>query len=103
MSQMLTSSLTLLSGIVCLYVFGSFMLDGLKQNTVKILSTMGNFELTESNLYVLLLKLFGTIVLLMAPLIITIVSTAVLSSVIQDNGRSRFQQAESHERFREVV
>ncbi len=90
MSQMLTSSLTLLSGIVCLYVFGSFMLDGLKQNTVKILSTMGNFELTESNLYVLLLKLFGTIVLLMAPLIITIVSTAVLSSVIQDNGRLEF-------------
>ena len=87
---MLTSSLTLLSGIVCLYVFGSFMLDGLKQNTVKILSTMGNFELTESNLYVLLLKLFGTIVLLMAPLIITIVSTAVLSSVIQDNGRLEF-------------
>lgn len=90
MSQMLTSSLTLLSGIVCLYIFGSFMLDGLKQNTVKILSTMGNFELTESNLYVLLLKLFGTIVLLMAPLIITIVSTAVLSSVIQDNGRLEF-------------
>ena len=87
---MLTSSLTLLSGIVCLYIFGSFMLDGLKQNTVKILSTMGNFELTESNLYVLLLKLFGTIVLLMAPLIITIVSTAVLSSVIQDNGRLEF-------------
>ena len=90
MSQMLTSSLTLLTGIVSLYIFGSFMMDGLKQNTVKILSTMGNFQLTESNLYVLALKLFGTIVLLLAPLIVTIIATAVLSSLIQDNGRLEF-------------
>ncbi len=88
---MLTSSLTLLTGIVSLYVFGSFMMDGLKQSTVKILSTMGNFQLTESNLYMLLLKLFGTIVLLLAPIIVTIVATAMLSSLIQDNGRLEFR------------
>jgi flagellar biosynthetic protein FlhB len=90
MSQMLTSSLTLLAGIVCLYIFGSFMMNGLKQSTVKILSTMGNFQLTESNLYVLVLKLFGTVVLLLAPLIITIVATAILSKLVQDNGRLEF-------------
>ncbi len=90
MSQMLTSSLTLLTGIVCLYIFGSYMMDGLKQNTVKVLSTMGNFQLTESNLYVLVVKLFGTVVLLLAPLIVTIVATAVISSLIQDNGRLEF-------------
>ena len=87
---MLTTSLTLLTGIVSLYVFGSFILDGLKQSTVKILSTMGSFQLTESNLYVLVLKLFGTIVLLLAPIIVTITATAVLSKVIQDNGRFDF-------------
>lgn len=91
MSQLLTSSLTLLSGIVCLYVFGSFMMDGLKQNTIKILSTMGNFQLTESNIYVLMIKLFGTIVLLLAPLIITIIATSVLSNLVQDDGKLEFR------------
>ena len=91
MSQMLTSSLTMLTGIVSLYVFGSFMIDGLKQSTVKILSTMGNFQLTESNLYVLLLQLFSTIVMLLSPLVVTIIATAVLSNLVQDNGRFEFR------------
>src|SRR5665647_1454515 len=91
MSQMLTSSLTLLAGIVSLYIFGSFMMDGLKQSTIKILSTMGDFQLTESNLYVLVLKLFATVVMLLAPLIVTIIATAVVSSLIQDNGRLEFR------------
>lgn len=91
MSQMLTSSLTLLAGIVSLYIFGSFMMDGLKQSTVGILSTMGSFQLTEANLYTLVLKLFGTILMLLAPLIVTIIVTAVLSSLVQDNGRFEFR------------
>jgi flagellar biosynthetic protein FlhB len=90
MSQMLTSSLTLLAGIISLYIFGSFMMDGLKQSTTKILSTIGIFQLTESNLYVLVLKLFGTVVLLLAPLIVTIIATAILSKLVQDNGRLEF-------------
>ncbi len=91
MSQMLTSSLTLLTGIVSLYVFGSFMMDGLKQSTIKILSTLGTFQFNESNLYVMIVKLFGTVVLLLAPLVLTIIATAVLSSIIQDNGRFEFR------------
>ena len=91
MSQMLTSSLTLLAGIVSLYVFGNFMMDGLKQSTTKILSTMGEFQLTESNLYVLVIELFGTVVLLLAPLILAIIATAVVSSLVQDNGRLEFR------------
>ena len=91
MSQMLTSSLTLLAGIVSLYIFGSFMMDGLKDSTVKILSTMGDFQLTEANLYVLVLKLFATVVLLLTPLIVTIIATAVLSNLVQDNGRFEFR------------
>ncbi|MEI7817864.1 MAG: EscU/YscU/HrcU family type III secretion system export apparatus switch protein, partial [Desulfuromonadales bacterium] len=91
MSQMLTSSLTLFTGIVSLYIFGSFMMDGLKQSTVKILSTIGTFQLTESNLYILILKLFGTIVMLLLPLVVTIIVTAVISSLIQDNGRLEFR------------
>ncbi len=88
---MLTTSLTLLTGIISLYIFGSFMMDGLKQTTVQILSTIGRFQLTESNIYVLILKLFGTVILLIAPLIITIIATALISSLIQDKGRLEFR------------
>ena len=91
MSQMLTSSLTLLTGMISLYIFGSFMMDGLKQSTSTILSTMDSFQFNEANLYALILKLFGTIVLLLAPLVITIIATAVLSKLVQDNGRLEFQ------------
>lgn len=93
MSQMLTSSLTLLVGIVSLYVFGSFMMDGLQQSSVKIFSTMGTFKLTEANLYVLMLKLFGTIVLLLTPLIVTVVATSMFSSMLQDNGQLEFRMS----------
>lgn len=90
---MLTSSLTLLTGIVSLYIFGSFMMSELKQSTVKILASMGHFELTEANLYVLVLKLFGTLLLLLTPLIVTIIATAVLSSLIQDKGLFEFRMS----------
>lgn len=93
MSQMLTSSLTLLVGIVSLYIFGSFMMDGLKQSSVDIFSSMGTFKLTEANLHILMLKLFGTIVLLLTPLIVTIVATSMLSSMIQDNGQLEFRMS----------
>lgn len=93
MSQMLTSSLTLLVGIVSLYVFGSFMMDGLKQSSVDIFSSMGTFKLTEANLHILMLKLFGTIVLLLTPLIVTIVATSMLSSMIQDSGQLEFRMS----------
>ena len=93
MSQMLTSSLTLLVGIVSLYIFGSFMMDGLKKSAVTIFSTMDKFQLSEANLHMLLLKQFGTIVLLLAPLIVTVIATSALSSVIQDNGRLEFRMS----------
>ena len=90
---MLTSSLTLLTGIVSLYIFGSFMMDGLKQSTISILSTLHTFQLTEANLYTLVLKLFGTVVLLLTPLIVTVIATAAVSSLIQDNGRLEFRMS----------
>lgn len=88
---MLTSSLTLLAGIISIYVFGSYMMDGLKKHMVAILSTMGTFDLTESNMYALSLKLFALIIMLLAPLVITIIVTAVMANIIQDNGQFDFQ------------
>ncbi|GFE59497.1 flagellar biosynthesis protein FlhB [Geobacter sp. AOG2] len=87
---MLTSSLTLLAGIVSVYIFGSYMMEGLKKNMVAVLSTMGNFELTESNMYTLSLKLFALIIMLLAPLVITVIVTAIMANIIQDNGQFTF-------------
>ena len=87
---MLTSALTLLSGIVCLYVFGGFMLDSLKKQTVTIFSSMGTYELTPVNIQTLSIKLFGLIILLLAPLFITVILTGILSKVVQDEGRIDF-------------
>jgi flagellar biosynthesis protein FlhB len=86
----LTSSLTLLAGIISIYVFGSYIMDGLKKNMVAILSTMGGFDLTESNMYTLSLKLFALTIMLLAPLVITVIVTAVMANIIQDNGRFDF-------------
>jgi len=87
---MLSSSLTLLTGMVCLYIFGGFMVDGLKKSTLSIFGMMGRFELTQANTYTLSLKLFTLIVVLLAPLVITIVLTAFLSKLVQDNGQLDF-------------
>lgn len=84
---MLTSSLTLLAGIISIYVFGSYIMDGLKKNMVAILSTMGGFDLTESSMYALSLKLFALVIMLLAPLVSTIIITAMMSNIIQDNGQ----------------
>jgi flagellar biosynthetic protein FlhB len=89
-SQMLSSSLTLLTAMVCLYIFGSSMVDGLKRNTVSIFSTMGTFQLTPDNMQSLSIKLFSLIIMLLAPLVVTIVLTAFLSKLVQDNGQVEF-------------
>jgi len=73
------------------YVFGSYMMDGLKTNMVAIFSTMGNFELTESNTYMLSLKLFALIIRLLAPLVVTVIVTAIMANIIQDNGQFDFR------------
>lgn len=91
MSQMLTSSITLMVGIVSLYSFGSFMMDGLKRSAVTIFSSMGTFQMTEANLYILLLKQFGVIVVLLAPLIVTVIASSILSSMVQDGGKIEFR------------
>lgn len=87
---MLTSSLTLMAGIVCLYIFGGYMVDGLKKHAVFIFTNMGNFKLTEANVYTLSLKLFGLIVILMAPLVFSVILTSVISKLVQDEGRLDF-------------
>ena len=66
------------------------MMSGLKKNTISILSSVGTFELNRVNTYNLSLKLFLLIIMLLAPLVVSIVLTAFLSKLVQDNGQVDF-------------
>src|SRR6185369_648508 len=86
-STLMTSTFTLLAGMICLYVFGSFMTASISKQSVEILSTVGSFQLTEKNIYQLVLKTFLVIVVVLAPLVVTVIITSVASNVVQDGGR----------------
>ncbi len=88
---MLNQSLTLLAGIVSLYLLGGYLLNGLESTTVQIYSEIGSFELTEKNVYSMMIRVFGVIIMLLAPIIIAIMTTGILSHILQDNGRIDFQ------------
>lgn len=92
-SQVLTSALTLLAGMVCLYVFGTFMMDSLKKHAVSIFSTMGKFELTPANLQTLTVDMFSQIIMILTPLFITVIIVGTLSKILQDGGRLDFNMA----------
>lgn len=87
---MLSSALTLLTGIVSLYLFGSFMMNGLKSHAVYVFSNMAHFDLTPANMYTLSLKLFLLIITLLAPLVASIILTALVSTLVQENGQLDF-------------
>ena len=88
---MMTQGLTLLAGIIAIYLLGDYLMQGLKHITVEVFTQIGSFELTETNVYPLMIKLFVVVLLLLAPIIIVIMVTGVLSHIVQDNGRIDFQ------------
>jgi len=54
---------------------------------------MGKYELTNANVYSLSLDLFLLIVILLAPLVVIIISTAFATKLVQDNGKIEFNLA----------
>lgn len=87
----MTQSLTLLTGMSALYMLGSYMLGGLQSNAVRVYSQIATIELTELTIYMMLLQTFSTVLAMLAPVIIVIMATGVLSHIVQDNGRLDFQ------------
>ena len=88
---MLNQSLTLLAGIIALYLLGGYLMNGLQNTTVQVYSQIGSFELTEQNVYDMMLRLFAVVFMLLAPIILVIMTTGVLAHVAQDNGQVDFQ------------
>lgn len=88
---MMSQSFTLLAGIMALYLLGGYLLNGLKSTTVMVYSQIGSFELTEQNVYTMLVRIFGVLLLLLAPIVLVIMVTGIVSHVVQDKGRIDFQ------------
>lgn len=63
------------------------MVDTLKKHVVYVYSLIGHFELTQANVYTLSIKLFAMILLILAPLVVSIILMAFLSKMVQDNGQ----------------
>lgn len=85
--MLMTSTFTLLAGMTCLYVFGNFMVGSITRHSQDLLGNLAGFEFTERNLYQLLLKTFLMIVLVLAPLVLTVIMTSIVANTTQDNGR----------------
>jgi len=83
----MTSTFTLLSGMICLYVFGNFMVSRVSKHNAEILSSVGSAELTELKVYDLLLRTFLVILMVLSPLVITVIVTSITSNAVQDGGR----------------
>jgi flagellar biosynthesis protein FlhB len=71
-------------------MFGSFMMDRLKNHAVSVFNSIGKYELTESNAYKLSLDVFAMLVILLAPLLVTIIVTAFIVKLVQDDGKIEF-------------
>ena len=88
---MMTSTFTLLAGMICLYVFGSFMMSSIVKESQQILGNVGKFELTDQNVYTLVLRIFFLLLMVLSPLVITIILTSITSNAVQDGGRFEFR------------
>lgn len=66
-------------------------MSNITKHSVEILSSVGTFEMTEKNVYQLFIKTFLLLVVVLAPLVVTIIITAVTSNVVQDGGRFEFR------------
>ncbi|RNC70727.1 MAG: flagellar biosynthesis protein FlhB [Desulfuromonadales bacterium] len=82
-SRDLTSTVTLIASIIALYSTGGFMFSTLKQTTGDLLGSMGTFQLTEASVEQLLVRLFLVILSVIAPFMLVVVMTGVVTTMLQ--------------------
>lgn len=65
-------------------------MSGMKNMAAGSFTSLAHVELTPANLYTMLLQTCSVILLLLAPLVVTIIATALVSSLLQENGKLDF-------------
>lgn len=82
-SRDLSSTLTLLAGLLFLSTGGSFMISRLQAQTREIFGSIPTLRLTEAEVYGLLLKTIGVISAVVLPFMITVTLAGVAAAVVQ--------------------
>ena len=77
--------------MVSLYLFGSYMMTGLKSQAVSAFGTISTFELSPANIQGLSVSIFFRIIMILTPLFATVILTGVISKILQDDGRFEFR------------
>ncbi len=82
-SRDLTSTVTLLAGIVSLYSTGGFMFSTLQKTIRSFLLDMGTYRVTEANAYSLMLHLMGTLGIILSPFLLTVMIAGISVNLVQ--------------------
>lgn len=91
-SRDMTSTVTLMSGIIALYVTGSFMASTLKSTSRDVFSSMGVRDLTQGDIYVLLLKMLLNMALVLGPFLLIVIAAGVFTEISQGGISTSFEK-----------
>jgi flagellar biosynthesis protein FlhB len=82
-SKELSSALTLMASFLFLYITGSSMLANMKKCSIDLFRDAGTFNLTQAAANGLMLKLVGTLALILLPFLLAVVSAGLVVSISQ--------------------
>ncbi len=82
-SRDLTSTITLLVAMVSLYVSGGYMMSVLKKGSQAVLSGAGTYELTQAGIYMLMLKQFLNLAIILGPFMLMVILSGIVSCIVQ--------------------
>lgn len=82
-SKELSSSLTLMLSFFFLYLAGSSMLTSMKRCSIEIFHDAGAISLTQASVNALMLKLMGTLAVILLPFLLAVVSTGLVVTIGQ--------------------
>lgn len=82
-SRDLTSTVTLLVAIITLFSTGAFMVSTLQKSSAELLARVGTFQVTETGVYSLMLSLMGTMGIVLAPFMLTVMAAGIAINLVQ--------------------
>lgn len=91
-SRDLTSTVTLMAGIIALYVTGGFMFSTLKGSTKELLAGIATQDMTQAGIYNLMLKLLLTMTLVLAPFLLVVVVAGLVAEISQGGISTSFEK-----------
>jgi flagellar biosynthetic protein FlhB len=83
-SREMSSTFTLLAAIVTLYATGSTMVATLKRTSQELLGGLGNYPVTDAGVYSLLLKIFGSLGVILGPFLVILTAVVFFINVAQE-------------------